>query len=254
MSRKYFSDTITRDEYYAYLKDYYRAEFIIEPLERLYTTSNHLMTLSRQGIVGCFVYDTGWNKLYNREYDIFLYMLVIIATSVCFGAEYESNTSGGGFSQILRHTKRGRDKTFYAKLVAALILTFPASLVCVGFDVTNVARLWQLPDGNVPLISLVEYANAPLSLTLGQYAILVCVASAVSMLMLVLGVFAVSCLSGKLINCLMMVVIVTLVPRGLSIVGINVPVWCDYFGVQQVDLLAKWSMKADILGDATCSV
>lgn len=248
MQQDYFDDKITIEEFRKYLEDYYFAERIIEPLKRLYASSNHLQKLSQEGIYGSFVYDTGWTKLNDREYDMFFYLIIVIAASISFSMEYNSNSSGGGFNQILRGTKRGRKSTFGAKLTANTVVCFATGIFCVGSDMINVIMLWRLPDGNVPLISLVRYADAPTFLTLRQYAAFICVSAVISMVLLGMGTFAISCLSGKLINCLTVVAIATLVPRTLSIVGVDMPVWCDYFRLQQADSLAIWSMQINILG------
>ncbi len=248
MKSAYDKGEITSKEFRAYLTEYAYAEQIEIPLEAIYTTSQHLGKLDSQGIVGSFVYDTGWKQLNNREFDMYLYMIVIIAGSLSFCMEYNSQTSGGGFNQILRSTKRGRGETFLAKCAASCIAALIASILCIGFEVFTVFSLWELPDSNVPLISLTQYANAPADLTLGQYSAFVCVADLIAMLMLGLFTFAMSCLLGKLVNCLIASAIPTLVPHTLGMTGLSVPIWCNYLGLQQVDKLAKWSMEKNLIG------
>lgn len=248
MKSAYDKGEITSKEFRAFLTEYAYAEQIEIPLEAIYTTSQHLERLNSQGIVGSFVYDTGWKHLNNREYDMYLYLIVIFAGSLGFSMEHSERQSGGGFKQILRSTKRGRGETFMAKCTAICIAVLIASVFCIGFEVLTVFNLWELPDSGVPLISLTQYANAPADLTLGQYSIFVCVADLAAMLMLGLFTFAMSCLLGKFINCIITVAIITLVPRVLAMTGLAVPIWCDYFGLQQVDKLAKWSMEKDLIG------
>lgn len=248
MKSAYDKGEITSKEFRAYLTEYAYAEQIEIPLEAIYTTSQHLEKLNSQGIVGSFVYDTGWKQLNNREFDMYLYLIVIIVGSLCFSMEYNATSSGGGFHQILRSTKRGRGETFLAKCAASLVAALIASVFCIGFEVFTVSSLWELPDSAVPLISLTQYADAPADLTLGQYSIFVCAADLAAMLMLGLFTFAMSCLLGKFINCIITAAIIMLVPRALAMTGLAVPIWCDYFGLQQVDKLARWSMGKNLIG------
>ena len=162
--------------------------------------------------------------------------------------EHSERQSGGGFKQILRSTKRGRGETFRAKCTAICIAALIGSVLCIGFEVFTVIWLWELPDAGVPLVSLSQYADAPAELTLLQYSVFVCVADLLAMILLGVFTFALSCLLGKFIHCIIVAAIVTLVPHTLGMTGLSVPIWCDYFGIQQVDKLAKWSMGKDILG------
>ena len=248
MQSAYTKGEIKKDEFRAFLVDYSYAEQIEIPLEAIYSTSQHLQTLDREGIQGSFVYDTGWKQLNNRDYDICLYLIVIIAGSIGFSMEHSERQSGGGFKQILRSTKRGRGETFRAKCTAICIAALIGSVLCIGFEVFTVIGLWELPDAGVPLVSLSQYADAPAELTLLQYSVFVCVADLLAMILLGVFTFALSCLLGKFIHCIIVAAIVTLVPRTLGMTGLSVPIWCDYFGIQQVDKLAKWSMGKDILG------
>ncbi len=247
MQKSYNKGEISKKEFRAFLVDYAYAQQIEIPLEAIYSTSQHLEKLAKEGIVGSFVYDTGWKQLNNRGYDMYLYLIVIIVGSLCFSMEYNATSSGGGFHQILRSTKRGRGETFLAKCAASSLAALIASLFCIGFEVFTVFSLWELPDASVPLISLTQYANAPADLTLLQYSVFVCAANVLAMLLLALLTFALSCLLGKFINCLILSAILTLVPRALSMTGLSVPIWCDYFGLGQVDKLAKWSMEKNII-------
>ena len=248
MQSAYTKGEIKKDEFRAFLVDYSYAEQIEIPLEAIYSTSQHLQNLAKEGISGSFVYDTGWKQLNNRDYDICLYLIVIIAGSIGFSMEHSERQSGGGFKQILRSTKRGRGETFRAKCTAICIAALIGSVLCIGFEVFTVIGLWELPDAGVPLVSLSQYADAPAELTLLQYSVFVCVADLLAMILLGVFTFALSCLLGKFIHCIIVAAIVTLVPHTLGMTGLSVPIWCDYFGIQQVDKLAKWSMGKDILG------
>ncbi|MGM9641650.1 MAG: hypothetical protein ACI3XI_00430 [Eubacteriales bacterium] len=249
MQVAYENGKISSKEFRAFLIEYSYAQQVEIPLEAIYNTSQHLKKLDSQGIRGSFVYDTGWKQLNNRQYDIYLYLLIVITGSICFSMEHNERSSSGGFKQILRSTKRGRRDTFRAKCTASLIAALVGSIFCIGLEVFTVIRLWELPDASVPLVSLTQYADAPASLTLWQYSAFVCAADMLAMVLLGLLTFALSCLFGKFINCIIVAAILTLVPHALGKVGLAVPIWCDYFGLQQVDRLAKWSMESNIIGD-----
>ena len=110
MQEAYIAKEISFTEYNEYLDDY---NYAYSRSDLLREIEDHADYLQRQkektGIDGWFMYDTGWKKLYTGDADLFLYTSILLLLTGTFASEYISKSSSGGFAQILRSTKNGRD-------------------------------------------------------------------------------------------------------------------------------------------------
>jgi hypothetical protein len=110
------------------------------------------------------LYDTGWNKLLQLDYDFLAYLCVALLCSVLFTQEKESR-----FDSILHTTPKGRIKTFRSKIALALLFS---GLLALAFWVVNVAVIesrYTLPEAEAPLMSLESYRDVPATWTLESY-------------------------------------------------------------------------------------
>jgi hypothetical protein len=110
------------------------------------------------------LYDTGWNKLLQLDYDFLAYLCVALLCSVLFTQEKESR-----FDSILRTTTKGRIKTFRSKVILALLFSGLIALAFWVFDVAVIEARYTLPEAEAPLMSLGIYRDVPATWTLGGY-------------------------------------------------------------------------------------
>ena len=221
MQQAYINQEITFEEYSDYLSDY---NYAYSRTELLSAIENHVVYLARKeaetGVLGWFVYDTGWTKMFSEEADLFLYTSILLLLTGSFAAEYVSKSSSGGFAQLLRSTKNGRHKTFYAKLISSGILALILALLTGTIDITVIIGGYDLPAMNAPLVSLQMFADVSSNITIAQYFAVFFIMRIMGALLMAMLVCALSELLARYIPVLGTAVLLTLLPA-----------FCAYFGL-----------------------
>ena len=221
MQQAYVNGEITFDEYRDYLSDY---NYAYSRSELLSVIEKHADYLARKeaetGVRGWFIYDTGWQKMYAEDADLFLYAAILLLLTGSFAAEYVSKSSSGGFAQLLRSTKNGRHKTFYAKLISSGMIAVVLALLTGLVDATVITMGYDLPAMNAPLVSMQMFADVTGSITVAQYFAVFFVMRVAGALLMAMLVCALSELLARYIPVLGTAVILTLLPA-----------LCAYFGL-----------------------
>ncbi len=221
MQQAYVNEEITFDQYRDYLSDY---NYAYSRSELLSIIEKHADYLARKeaetGVRGWFIYDTGWQKMYSEDADLFLYTAILLLLTGSFAAEYVSKSSSGGFAQLLRSTKNGRHKTFYAKLISSGMIAVVLALLTGLVDSTIITMGYDLPAMNAPLVSMQMFADVSGSITVAQYFVVFFIMRVAGALLMAMLVCALSELLARYIPVLGTAVILTLLPA-----------LCAYFGL-----------------------
>ncbi|MGM9652109.1 MAG: hypothetical protein ACI3XP_00535 [Eubacteriales bacterium] len=221
MAEAYANEQITFDEYRDYLSDYNYAYSRSELLSVIEKHADYLVRKEAEtGIKGWFIYDTGWQKMYAEDADLFLYAAILLLLTGSFAAEYASKSSSGGFAQLLRSTKNGRHKTFYAKLISSGMIAVVLALLTGLVDTAVVIIGYDLPAMNAPLVSMQMFADVSGGITVAQYFAVFFVMRVAGALLMAMCVCALSELLARYIPVLGTAVILTLLPA-----------LCAYFGL-----------------------
>jgi len=221
MQQAYINEEITFDEYHEYLSDY---NYAFSRNELLRIIEDHAEYLRRQkeekGIDGWFVYDTGWRKLYAGDADLFLYTAILLLLTGTFASEYASRSSSGGFSQILRSTKNGREKTFAAKLTSAVVIAVILSVVMAAVDAVMAYIRYDMPAADAPLLSMQMFGSVTGNLPIGGYLVLFILLRITGAVLMAMLVCALSELLSRYIPVLGSAVILTLLPALCAAFGL----------------------------------
>jgi|GEM_PF-700812 len=221
MQQAYVNEEITFEEYRDYLSDYNYAYSRSELLSVIEKHAEYLAQKEAEtGVRGWFLYDTGWQKMYAEDADLFLYAAILLLLTGSFAAEYVSKSSSGGFAQLLRSTKNGRHKTFYAKLISSGMIAVVLALLTGLVDTTIITMGYDLPAMNAPLVSMQMFADVTGSITVAQYFAVFFVMRVAGALLMAMLVCALSELLARYIPVLGTAVILTLLPA-----------LCAYFGL-----------------------
>ncbi|MBR4000534.1 MAG: hypothetical protein IKI93_19575, partial [Clostridia bacterium] len=221
MQQSYVNEEITFDEYREYLSDYNYAYSRSELLSVIEQHAEYLAQKEAQtGVRGWFIYDTGWQKMYAQDADLFLYAAILLLLTGSFAAEYVSKSSSGGFAQLLRSTKNGRHKTFYAKLISSGMIAVILAMLTGTVDAAVIAMGYDLPAMNAPLVSMQMFADLSGSITVAQYFAVFFIMRVAGALLMAMLVCALSELLARYIPVLGTAVILTLLPA-----------LCAYFGL-----------------------
>ena len=221
MQQAYVNEEITFEEYREYLSDY---NYAYSRSELLSVIEQHAAYLQQKeaetGVKGWFIYDTGWQKMYAEDADLFLYGAILLLLTGSFATEYVSKSSSGGFAQLLRSTQNGRHKTFYAKLISSGMIAVILALLTGTVDVAVITLGYDLPAMNAPLVSMQMFADVTGGITVAQYFAVFFVMRVAGALLMAMLVCALSELLARYIPVLATAVILTLLPA-----------LCAYFGL-----------------------
>ena len=266
MQQKYVNDEITFDEYRAYLSDYNYAYSRSDLLKLIERHADYIEEKSAEtGINGWFCYDTGWKKLYSGDADLFLYTSILLLLTGTFASEYLARSSSGGFSQILRATKNGRDRTFFAKLISSGTIAVTLALLFNAVDLIVIFSGCEMPSASAPLISIEIFGSVTSRITIGGYLIVFLALRIAASLIMAMLVCALSELLCRYIPILGSVALLTLLPGLFAYFGLaaadkvsflnllaGTPIFiesakCSLFG-------SGWSMLALWIAAAGCAV
>ena len=234
MQQAYVNDEITIDEYRQYLSDYNYAFSRSELLKIIESHADYLEKKeSTTGIKGWFAYDTGWKKLYSGDADLFLYTAILLLLTGSFASEYLSRSSSGGFSQIMRATKNGRNRTFYAKLISSGTIAATLTVLFNAVDIAVIFGGYDMAAFNAPLVSIEYFGAVKSDITIGGYlAVFLLLRLAASLIMAML-VCALSELLCRYIPVLGSVAVLTLLPALFA-----------YFGLAAADKISFLNLLA----------
>ena len=158
--------------------------------------------------------------MYAEDADLFLYAAILLLLTGSFAAEYVSKSSSGGFAQLLRSTKNGRHKTFYAKLISSGMIAVILAILMGAVDVAVITIGYDLPAMNAPLVSIQMFADVSGGITVAQY----------------FAVFFVMRIAGALLMAMLVCALSELLARYIPVLGTAViltllPALCAYFGL-----------------------
>lgn len=227
-TESYRNDEMTLEEYRDYLSKYNYAYSHTEILTQIENHVSYIDKMAENGKEAWFVYDTGWQKLWQGGFDWSLYALILLLCSNLFASEYNSRTSSAGFHQILRTTKHGREKTFRMKAKTAAILSLIFSLLWSAIDWFAVLRVYELPAYHAPIWSIEAFSEMEYTITIGQFAVLSHCVRILAYVVLAMLTTALSLLLRKSVSAILSVTVLTLLPRILSTLGMSVLKWMDY--------------------------
>lgn len=202
-----------------------------------------------------FVYDTGLNKILSGEGDYFLYIIIVVLFTQSFVIEYAKTSSSGGFSQILRTTKKGRGQTFAAKLGSSALLAAVLSVIVNAFDFAVFLKFYSLADiVKAPLVSLPAFTGLTTGVTVGRYLIMMYAVRIFAAVLLSVGVCAFSALLRQYVPVLTATLLVTLVPHVVASAGMTKAHAVSFFAFLDVNRLVKTSVTSALSGDFTLFV
>ena len=195
-NRNAFSnEQMTAEEYFAYCEQLTDARARNGVFARV---ENYVSYIERKnaetGGEAKIIYSIGYERIYALPSDVFLCAALMLLCVSAFAVEYRSQSSMGGFSQILRAAKHGRFRTFACKMLTfgtigvAIAIAFRAATLWIA------SRNYVLPDRDAALYSIQAFCDVSSDITIGQYMMLdLCLQVVLGVLVAVI-VCAISCI------------------------------------------------------------
>ena len=222
MMEAHQSGKITSEEYAQYFNEYEYAQERTEHLKRIESHRDYLLGLAEQGKEGHFVYDTGWNALFDGEFDFLLYALVLLSFAGVFADEYRA-----GAYQILRPSKRGRAGVLCAKYAAAALLALGVFAAFAAIDLGFVLLRFELPMWTAPIQSLPGFAALP-DMTIAQGLIAWLAVKGAAYLLMAMMLLCLSLVTKSVLGTSITVAMVTLLPYFMRRFGMEAASGIDY--------------------------
>ena len=222
MMEAHQSGKITSEEYAQYFNEYEYAQERTEHLKRIEGRRDYLQGLAEQGKEGHFVYDTGWNALFDGEFDFLLYALVLLSFAGVFADEYRA-----GAYQILRPSKRGRAGVLCAKYAAAALLAVGVFAAFAAIDLGFVLLRFELPMWTAPIQSLPGFAALP-DMTIAQGLIAWLAVKGAAYLLMAMMLLCLSLVTKSVLGTSITVAMVTLLPYFMRRFGMEAASGIDY--------------------------
>lgn len=220
MQTAYADGGLGYDEYREYLNSYYDAKSKSELFTAVEAHADYIdEKFADSGVNAQFVYDTGWRALFGTGFDFTLYALILICMSGVFASEHKSDSSSGGFAQILRTTRRGRGRTFACKLASAAVMSCIMAIIWNAVDIVIIARSYELPLSSAPAASIERFGDIDSSVTIMQLLAAIYIVRVFAAVILAVFVGALSEVTKKNIAAISVTAAVTLLPDLLASFG-----------------------------------
>ncbi len=216
MQHDFFHQTISYTEYKEYLKNYNTAYSKNDVFMSIEQRLRYIEGQLSDGYDAWFVYDSGWNALFSGKVDWTIYIAFILLYTGIFSSEFEQKSSLFGFSQILRTTKYGRNKTFHSKSFVVGFVTVAVTILWNLIDFLAIYIRYDLPFANAPLHSLEVFSNFSLNMSIEQFIPLFYFCKVLASLSLSYLIFSLSAIFKKTLPTITLIVIPTLTPSILS--------------------------------------
>ncbi|MCD7742417.1 MAG: hypothetical protein LUI06_09455 [Ruminococcus sp.] len=172
---------------------------------------------------GEFVYDSGYKLLTGDESaankDLTL-ALTAVAMLICcltyvYSVEYQT-----GASVLLKTSKRGRQTTFFIKLVIGLLITAIVFIITYAPYFYNALSTYGTAQIDAPLCSLEAFADANISIK--SYLILISVGRFVGLILCMLIIYFLSSRLKSFISTLLASTAILILPILLSLLGLDI--------------------------------
>ena len=212
---------LSTEELKLYLNEYNYAISHSAPLELVETQARYLEHLKSKEITAWFIYDTGWKRLLNPPIDWLLLIALTLVISCIFSIEYSSKSSDGSFSYILRATRSGRKLTWQTKYVVTISISLLLTFLWNTIHFVSIYLFYELPLMKAPIVSISIFEEFSPNLTVIQYIIILYIFKLFASVLFSCFICSLSSILKSPIATMSTTVIITMLPRILSNMGLT---------------------------------
>jgi len=249
MIKNYMSGRITFDEYEAYVEEYKYTQARKDIILQIKQHGEYLFEIKEiHGIDAYFIYDTGVLKIIERDFDIFLYIIIVLFAGGLFIKEFNNKDTFLCFANMLRTMKNGRHKTFFTKSILAIFISLCFYIIITIIDFASVFFNYMIPNLDAPLISLRNYENIASDILIIEYLILTIFVSISAVLILSIIAISISQLLKNPISVYTVILLSTFTPYALTTLNVPLFQYFDFTHFMGADSLVKLSIDTNILG------
>lgn len=168
-----------------------------------------------------FLYESGWSLLLGRDADLLAFALILIALCNIFGVEFGKSSSSGRFADILRASKQGRARTFFAKFVLAVACSLTVFIIFEAIDYCLILKSYTLPhakSASVVLFDKIQTSGIVRfdGVSFADFAITGTLLRILATIFFAIGVFALSVYLKKNISVMLISALILFLPSAIS--------------------------------------
>lgn len=239
MTTKVQEGTITREEYNIFLREYMVADTKLKVLENLSEISAYLQKLkNEQGIVGSFVYTTGYFLNAARGVDWLLLLFLVFISCRFYLYESEKSISGTSMDVVNRTTKKGRLHLYLKKYVICAVIALACGLIFEAIDLYFLLKNYKMPDMSVTILSLEQYSRLP-DVSIMSYVVVSGILGLFGGIVISLLCFTIAACIKKMMITYAISVAVIIVPAFAASVNNNIFAIIDTTSLQNPDTLFR---------------
>ncbi|MGN1409151.1 MAG: hypothetical protein ACI4XJ_03145 [Eubacteriales bacterium] len=226
MMQAYYAGEISDKELREYTEKYNYAVCAQNALLKLDERRFYLRYMGETYTNLRYIYGEGLTMLLQPEIDFIYIMCLLTVIPPILSGEYQS-----GFASVQRTCMKGRRETFFVKLICAAgfaaLVHLMFGLIDLGFYLSN----FTLPDVNASILSLPEFGETGVNLSVAKYYVLTKCISQAGSLILVLLCCGISGLCRKIYYSVFISFAAIVLPILLSFTGFRA---AEFFSIESI--------------------
>lgn len=229
VTSRFFGGEINSQFFAEYNQKLSEAKSMIKPLNMLISRTIYLIDIENtKGIICHPIFSKPIEILIGNDFDVLLFIVVIFFSTTLSTIEYQNNSTDVGFLPIMTVCKKGRGKTFTNKIVIAIcsVLFF-----CVLFYITDFIVYAMNADVKllaIPIVSLPDFEGTDTEISINTWLFLKWISVFLSYVLVVCFTFITSHFIHNTILVYILTTSVTVLPKILFVLGIDVMKYIDY--------------------------
>ncbi len=246
-------DTIQSDWWYGKISDEYYNQLFSrymsaltdkDVLEYLVNRAEYLGELESRGIVGSFIYDTGYYAYMDQGVDWLLLLFVAVLCCRSYLYEHAKTQSGTSMLMVSNVTELGRKRLFRCKAAVSIMSSAFAWYAFKMIDLFFLMRSYEMPDMTSSLLSMPRYGETLFDLTISNYIIVTAVISLTGTLLLASICFCMGYLMRRALFVYAAATVVITVPYFAASTGVKAAGFFDLTALYDADRLYRLSPGA----------
>lgn len=229
VTSKFFAGEINSQFFAEYNQKLSEAKSMITPLNMLISRTIYLIDIENtKGIICHPIFSKPIEMLIGNDFNIMLFLVIILSTVTISTIEFQNNNTNVGFLPIMTVCNKGREKTFTNKIVIAIcnVLFF-----CVLFYITDFIVYAMNADVKllaIPIVSLPDFEGTDTEISINTWLFLKWISVFLSYVLIVGVIFITSHFIHNTILVYILTTSVTVLPKILFVLGIDVMKYIDY--------------------------
>lgn len=238
----YMHGKISQEYYNRLFEEYMEALNDHDALKYLSERTAYLRELyETRGIVGSYIYDTGYYVFVNRGADFLLLLFVVVLCCRSYLCECAGGSDSSQMLVISGTTRRGRGMLMRRKAGLCIISSASAWFVFRMTDLYFFMRSYDMPDMSAPITSMPRYGGDLLGLSISGYIVFTMFASMAGTLIIASVCFCMGFYLKKALPVYALSAAVIIIPHLAAEAGVGAASFFDVTSLNDADRLYRLS-------------